>query len=424
MDEAVGISGTSEAHRREVFLAIGFFVCLSLGLERLMKLPLQTALKDVLGVGPETMAAFFAIAGLATYAKPIAGALSDSRAFRGRRRQPYLMACALAGAFLWALCGVLPIHAATLSVLITAINVAIVASSGVLGGLMVEEGARRSTSGRLTALRMAVFNVVILVAGPWGGWLAGFPFSVTCATGCALMLGLAAATSTLLSEQSPAAMEPRQSLLKGLRVISGWLRTRAFLSAVAVTFLFALAPGFGTALFYRQQNVLELGTRGIGLLSSLNGGAGIAAALVYARFIGRRWNRALLASGIVLYGASSLLYVAYSTVPAAFAIEIANGFIGVLGLLPLQHMYVRAAPRGGEALGYALLLSTGNFGRSVSEVIGTVIMARCSLPFSGLVLISAAASALTAVSVLLLPRTLWTHDDHPDRSPQPTSRPR
>lgn len=57
----------------------------------LATLPLQYLLKDHMHLGATAIARFFALAGAAWYAKPLAGMLSDSVPLWGTRRRSYLL---------------------------------------------------------------------------------------------------------------------------------------------------------------------------------------------------------------------------------------------------------------------------------------------------------------------------------------------
>src|SRR6185437_189423 len=100
--------------------------------------------------------------------------------------------------------------------------------------------------------------------------------------------------------------------------------------------------------------------------------------------------------------------------PAALLIEGANGAVAALGLLAIQDLCVRAAPRGNEALGYAIVIAVSNLGVALSEVIGTRISTGLSVSFPMLVVISAATTAVTALGVPLLPRELLTGQGRSD----------
>ena len=56
---------------------------------------------------------------------------------------------------------------------------------------------------------------------------------------------------------------------------------RTMWGAAGLMALFYIAPGFGTAMFYRQQNELHMTTQMQGFLGLIAGICGVAAALAY-----------------------------------------------------------------------------------------------------------------------------------------------
>jgi predicted MFS family arabinose efflux permease len=392
-----------ESRRVAWLIGIGVFTTLLASPSRLGRLPLQTALKDEFNVTPETMASFFAIASAAIYLRPIAGFLADSVPLLGSRRR-YLIASALAGAVLWALAARAGSYGALLAAA-AGVNAAAVLGGATIGGVLVDRAHEKGTAGELTSLRMTATNVAIVLAGLLGGWLAMRAIGLTCALGALLMLVLAGAAFTLMSEGADArsGAAARADGPSPVRLVA---RSPAVWSAAIVSFLFYVAPGFQHLLFYHQKDALQLTSQQIGPLYAINGVFGALAALCYGKLCRRASMRARLVLGILLYALSSCFYVGYSSYPAAVVIEAVNGFVGMLGLMPLHDLAARAAPRGGAALGFALILGIANLGISLSEVIGTRLAAALHLNLTAIVLISAAASACSLFSLPLLPRSL------------------
>ena len=69
----------------------------------------------------------------------------------------------------------------------TVLNIAMVAVSTVVGGLQIEVSQRHAASGRLASLRTGLEGVMNLLGGPVGGWLAVCAFGWTAVTGALVM---------------------------------------------------------------------------------------------------------------------------------------------------------------------------------------------------------------------------------------------
>lgn len=388
--------------RRATLVGLGVFITLFATPAKLGKLPLQSLIKDGLHLDPEAMADFFAVAALAFYLKPIAGVLTDYIPFFGSRRRHYLLLSGLAGAALWGLAATTRLSYSVLLVAFIALNSAAVLGNTVIGGVLVETSHTYGHAGRLSAIRVGAMYTAALVAGPLGGWLAERSFGWTCAIGALSMIGLTLASRLLLRDAPGQPVQARPELAARF---SQLVRSRTLWTAAAFSFFVYAAPGFQNVLYYFQRDALGLTVPQIGLLTSVNAGASILAAICYVRFSGRISLRERLSLGICLYAVSSLFYLGYRSLGAALVIEAASGFVGTLGILPLQDLAVHATPRRNEALGYAVIIAIGNLGISLSEIIGTRIASFFHLSFTALVPICALASALTLSGLLLLPRT-------------------
>jgi lysylphosphatidylglycerol synthetase-like protein (DUF2156 family) len=107
---------------------------------------------------------------------------------------------------------------------------------------------------------------------------------------------------------------------------------RTMWAAAGLMALFYIAPGFATALFYKQQNELHFTTQTHGFLQLIAGVCGILAAIGYG----------------ILCRRLSLRHLFYSSVGRAQAIEGLNGFGYTLAELALMDLAVRSTPAGSE----------------------------------------------------------------------------
>ena len=399
----------SPRQSRRLMLVIGLSLLLSNSVG-LAALPLQYLLKDHLHLGALAISGFFALAGTAWYAKPLAGMLSDSVPLWGMRRRPYLLASSVVAVLLWGLLTVLPRRYGPILWTMAGINAMCVILSSVAGGMIVEAGQRSGLTGRLSVLRQMILGGAGLAAGPIGGFLAARAFGWTCATGAMLFLLLIPVVAGLLPE--PRTAQRDTTVGANLRAqLAAMRRCRPLWIAVAFLFLDSLSPGFGQPLFFYQTDTLKFSSQFIGNLGLIAGLGGFAGILLYGALCARVPLNRLLVVGILGSALGSLLYLGYHSHGAAMGIEGANAFLSVAVQIALLDLAARATPRGSEALCYSLLMSALNLGGSVSNVFGSYLYEKQHVPLPDLIWINAITSALPLLALPLIPRALMAKPD-------------
>jgi len=313
----------------------------------LARLPLQNLLKNELHVDRTANAAFFFWAGLAWYLKPFAGVLTDALPLFGSRRKSYiLISAALAALAWWALIITSHDYRNLLAVAIV-INAFMVVASTAVGGYMVETAQASSGSGRLTAIRQFIQQACFVINGPAAGYLASIAFGWTAAACGGVMFLLVPVTILFLLANAKV-----QLLNIGT--------ARTMWAAAGLMALFYVAPGFATALFYKQQNELHFSTQTQGFLQLVAGISGIAAAVGYGILCRRVNLRTLLVWCMLVATIANLGYLSYSSLGRAQAIEGLNGFGYTLAELALMDLAVRSTPAGSEGLGFSIMISVRN----------------------------------------------------------------
>jgi MFS family permease len=402
--------------RRMYFLiAVGLFVT-SLGQPGVIgQLPFLFLFKNEFHFDAARQANFFAIATFAWYLKPLAGLLCDSVPLLGTRRRSYLVLAGVVAGLCWALFGVAPRTYASFFWLMVMLNAAMVIASTNVGGILVEAGQEGRATGRLSSVRYAVDGIISVVAGPLGGWLAARAFGWTAGIGALLLLSLVPLTLVFAKEPHTARrrLEVWLGAMAQLRLIG---RSKTMWGAAALLLLVFMAPGFGIALRYYQQDVLHFSTEFIGRLQALSGVGGLLATALYAYACKRITLRPLLFGGILFNAMSSVLYLWYRSPEAAMLIDSANGFLAILGILPLFDLAARATPVGSESFGYALLMSVYNIAVfAISDPIGSWLYERPHSiwhhDLSRLVTLNSASSLVALALLPLLPRALLAHRD-------------
>jgi Na+/melibiose symporter-like transporter len=370
----------------------------------LARLPLGLALKNGLGLPPQDVAAFWAVATVPWYGKPLLGLLVDARPLAGTRRRGYLLAASAAASLAWAAFAFVPHAYAPLLAVAVAANAALALVSTSVGGLLVEVGQREGATGRLGALRQALVGVINLVVGPLGGWLAGRAFGWTVGLG-ALVVGSFVPVVAALDREPPGSrtLERRPFVLHLEAVMS----SPATLTAAALVFLVYVAPGLQTPLLYYQQDVLGFDPLFMGVLQTWAGAGVVIGALAYGiacRFVPLG---ASLAGGIVLSAAGTFMYLAYDSRSAAVTIHFLSAILGTFAAMPLYDLAARAAPEGSESFGFALVLVMQTVATyAVSDVVGSYLYGHVHLTFKQLVWVDALSTLAVLLFLPLVPRAL------------------
>jgi len=373
------------------------------------RLPLQLLLKNELHFTAQTLAAFMVVATFAWNVKPLAGIMSDAFPLFGTRRRHYMLLGAGMAAVCWFLMGVVPRSYLPLLLMAFGANAFMVIASTVMGGLMVEAGQKYGISGRVTSIRQALQSAVSLGNGILGGYLAAAAFGWTVGVATALLLMLTVTTFFVLTERR-AAVRDQDVLTNASHELATLVRSRTLWTSGIFLALVYISPGFTTPLLFMQTDTLNFSPPYIGLMESIEGGAGLLGALIYG-VVCRRFNlRQLLTTAIALNVTVTLLYLWYShaTAPVIHAIV---GFAVICSELALMDLAVRSTPPGCESLGFALMMSARNFALGGSDVIGSWLIDSRHWVFHELVWLNAGTTALILVFIPLLPRAIMSRKD-------------
>ncbi len=375
--------------------------------QALGRLPLQNLLKNELHASRTASSAFFFLAGLAWYFKPVAGILTDAFPIFGSRRKTYLMLAASLGALVWLSVIFVPHRYDALLLIMILLGLFMMLTSTVVGAILVETAHASNGSGRLTALRFTVQYCCSIVAALGGGYLASLQFGVTAGC-CAAILFLVVPAAALLLREEPVTADAREILAGAARQLKRIAGARTMWAAGGLVALVYIAPGFTTALFYKQQTELHMAPQAQGILNTIAAIGAICGAITYG-FACRRFGlRTMLLVCLSFATATTLGFLFYSSVLNAQIIEAVNGFGGALATVALIDLSVRATPRGSEGLGFALMISISNFARFGTDWVGSAMLDKLHLPFSNLVLMNAATTLIAVPFVLLLPGVLVT----------------
>ena len=376
----------------------------------LARRPLQNLLKNELHADRTANAAFFFWAGLAWYLKPLAGILTDAFPLFGNRRKSYILVSAIPAALSWFALIVTRHEYRNLLFVVIVVNTFMVIVSTAVGGYMVETAQATSGSGRLTAVRQFIQQACLVINGPVAGYLASIAFGWTAAACGSIMFLLVPVTILFLHEQRQR-LDSREVLANAHSQLVKIGTARTMWGAAGLMALFYIAPGFATALFYKQQNELHFTTQAQGFLQLIAGICGILAAVCYGILCRRLNLRTLLMASMVVATAANLGYLFYSSTGRAQAIEGLNGFGYTLAELALMDLAIRATPAGSEGLGFSIMVSVRNLALFGTDWFGSNLLDQYHLSFDSLVITNSATTLIAVPLVLLLPRLIVARKD-------------
>jgi hypothetical protein len=376
-----------------------------------LKLPFQNLLKAGLGVSRAQMAAFFSLVGLAWYAKPILGIFVDSVPLFGTRRRHYMLLGSSLAAAAWLAIPFAP-HKYLPILIVTAImNLMLVIGSTVVGALMVEGGQKFGASGRLSSARYFVQQFCNLVGGPLGGFLAAKAFGWSALTGACIALSVFPFAFIMIREPR-IAQTNHESIEKSVAQLKTLVRSGTLWAAAGMLFLIYIMPGFQTPLYYFQTDTLKFSQQFIGILTSIQGGAGMIGALIYGMLCRKIPLRRLMYFSVSVNAFFTLSYLFYRSATLAVFIDAQYGFVFTLAELVMMDLAVRATPKGCEAMGFALMMSIRNLALiGISDVAGSWMMDKYHITFFNLVWINSGTTALVLFAIPFLPGVLVDRSD-------------
>ncbi len=373
-------------------------------------IPLKNLLKNELHADRAATSAFFFLIGIPWYIKPVTGVLTDAFPLFGRRRKSYLLLSALAASVAWIGLFFTPHTYDKLVLVCLIIAFFMVLASTVVGAYMVEAAQAVSASGRLTAVREVTQQACGMIQGPAGGYLAALALGWTAVASGGILLLLVPVVWFFLEEPRQA-IPSREVLANATRQVAHLGSAKTLWAAIVLMALFYIAPGYATALFYRQQNLLHMNTETQGYLGLLASAGGVVGALAYG-FVCRRLSlRTLLPACLAIATVTNLGYLYYSSFWRAQWIDGINGLGYTLAELVLMDLAVRATPRGSEGIGFSLMMSIRNVALFGTDWIGSKLLVAHLLSFHWLVIVNSATTSVTVPLVFLLPRTIVARKD-------------
>jgi predicted MFS family arabinose efflux permease len=265
-------------------------------------------------------------------------------------------------------------------------------------------------TGRLSALRMVVYNFCTLIQGPAGGFLATAGFMWATGANAVLALTIFPIAYFFLREQRVPQQGSAVVLRNAREQLKTIIRSKNLWLGLLFIALFYFSPGFSTPLFYMQTDELHFSKQAIGNLGVFGGGFAILSAVLYSQLIKRIKIRVMLFASIAAAAMGTLAFLFYSDWNRAVLIESQNGFFFGLAEVTLIDLAARSTPKGCEGLGYSLILSIRNIALFGADVVGSYL-ADHHWPFAHLVYLNAGTTAIVLVLLPFLPSALMRSRD-------------
>jgi hypothetical protein len=275
-----------------------------------------------------------------------------------------------------------------------------------MGALLVEVGQGLDAAGRIVATRVFVEGGCAVVAGPLAGVLAGLPFETTATVGAVVAFAVAPIAFLWLRERKSATHEV-SPVADAIHELRDMIRPSTLWIAAAFIFVASIPQTFPTPLWDFQKCNMNLSDTTIGYLQGAGGAGSVLAAVIYGSVYRRLTLRSLIAYGIIASSFGSLGYLFYHSLPAAIAIDIANGFLTTLWVLAMMEMAVWVAPSTAPAAAFALLMGANNAGSALGDYVFSQLADWRVLSFTGIAVFSAGGTALMVVLLLWLPDNLF-----------------
>ena len=364
--------------------------------------PISFYLKEI-GWTPLDVTAYLALLNFPWVIKPVFGLVSDFVPLLGYRRKSYLVIASLVAAVSFAWISRLndPAQIAPLF-LLTAYAMA--TASTLCGALLAENGQKFGLSNAFVSQQWLWFYIAVMASSLAGGVLiehlgAREAFQASAAIAAIAPVAMLLATLYLLDEEKTPIN--RTELLRTLRSTITALTSRRLYLAAAFLFLYAIAPGFGTPLYYTLTDGLKFSQSYIGILGSIASAGWIAGALIHRFLLRSMSTQRQLYLSIVLGTLSAASFLLLNGEVSAAIVNFANGIALMIATISMLTLAADFCPSRAEGFAFAGLMSVMNLADVFSANVGAFLYDKVfDNQLAPLIVVSAAT---TAVCVVLIP---------------------
>jgi len=370
-----------------ILAALGHF---SQGIASLAGQPLYYYLREHLGISVSTIMLIGSLTNLPWMLKPLYGFASDLWPILGYRRKSYIFLSAIISSVMALVIGLSPI--VSLSVLIAFLFLYAVGQAGDnvgTNGLVIEQGVKDGSVGRLQSVQWASIGVATVLTGVLGGYIsekfdyhlayliiAIFPASIA-------ILALSLKEDKVQLSQKKDKLHIKEFFVK--------LKNRQLILSAVFLFLFWFSPSFGTPLMDKMRGTLHFSKIWIGWLDTIGSIFGIVGALLYFKYGKGIDVKKWLYYSVFLNAISTFAYLwltPHSILVYSVVFSVSSQFTHLLMLGMMAYI----CPKGTEATTFALLTAIVNFGSFCSNLAGAKLFALFG--YSGLVIVSGVTTFL------------------------------
>jgi MFS family permease len=385
---------TPESRRLAALFGIVYF---AQGMWSLPNQAMAIVLKERDALSAGQVADFMLMATVPWLVKPAYGLLSDFVPLFGRRRKSYFLLTSGLAAAAGVTLALLPYHDYwRMAGLYTAMGLGLAFTDVLTDALMVEHGRASGLTGAFQSVQWFAIYAASILVGVLGGHLAGTQ-NLHLAFLLAAGFPLVSFTMAVLFVREKPAWFDERAFRETWRAIRGAARSRDLWLVAALIFFFNFSPSFGPAFLYYQTDVLKFDQQFIGILSSLSAVGYMVGALIYAPLSRRVSLRTTILWVIGVTAVATFSYLLYRDRASAIVIDTGFGVLAMLTQLAFLDLAAKACPPHVEATFFALLMSVYNLSVQLSTNVGARLYDR--IGFTGLVVVSAAMTALTYVLV-------------------------
>jgi MFS family permease len=398
---------TAEEHRRAVGRLMLFFAIVyaveGIGQARvgIIQQPLTHYLKSE-GWTPLQVAAYFGVLNFPWVIKPVFGLISDFVPLFGYRRVSYLILASATAAVGYAGIALLD-EPSEFALFLLLTSYAMATASTLCGALLAENGRSFQQSSLFVSQQWLWFYIAIMAAAFAGGALVehlSASAALKAAAGIAAVAPLAIIVATPFLLTEPRTRVSRQTFRDTSQGIVAAVRSRRLWLVAAFLFLFAVAPGFGTPLYYHMTDRLSFSQAFIGMLGSITAAGWIAGGLLH-RWLARRLGAGpLLYLSIVLGAASAASFLLLSNELSAAIVNFAYGLASMIATIASLTLAAQCCPARAEGFAFAGLMSVSNLADICSITAGAYLYEHVFDSRLGpLIVVSAVTMASTALFV-------------------------
>ena len=321
---------------------------------------------------------------------PNSYALDISVTWEYYKRKPYIFLSAIISSFMALVIGFSPII--SLTVLITFLLFYAVGQAGDnvgTNGLVIEQGVKNGSVGRLQSIQWASIGVATVLTGALGGYISEkFDYHLAYLIIAAFPAMIAILALSLKEDKVQISHKVDKFPVK--EFLSKLNNKQLILSAIFL-FLFWFSPSIGTPLMEKMRGTLHFSKIWIGWLDTIGSIFGIVGALIYFKFNKHVDVKKWLYYSVLLNALSTFAYL-YLTPHSILLYSVVFSVSGQFTQLLMLGMMAYMCPVGTEATTFALLTAIVNFASFCSNLAGAKLYA--IFGYSGLVIASGVTTFL------------------------------